>query len=395
MKIKILQVLLITLASSTLVANIGFLIGFEAIKFTKELLILVVLAASITGILKFNFKKNRYAVAFLLLAGLSIFIHDYESFKQFTIGFRYEAAVLGLFCLAQAIRLRGADLNKIVHSYILGFSIVSCIALFIHIVLGPDFLVNLGYRPDWSTYYTGEATAFCQRIEHSEICRFQGFLSGPNVMAINSVFVMALALGSKASAGLSGSLKKLIVAICVIFVGLSFSRSGLLALCAYAGIYGYDQYKSQLRAYWRAHKAIFVSSIVVILGGICGFVMLGRANSNFEHFESLKLGLANWIQAPILGHGLVFSGPASRFAEQGFIPESWILQVANNLGLLGLCLFALWYLNVYKRMPKHLKFFLIALLIPLNLLHSFEDAGFSYAFAIIIGLYSQKEQLEA
>jgi hypothetical protein len=46
-------------------------------------------------------------------------------------------------------------------------------------------------------------------------------------------------------------------------------------------------------------------------------------------------------------------------------------------------------------MPKHLKFFLIALLIPLNLLHSFEDAGFSYAFAIIIGLYSQKEQLEA
>ena len=395
MKIKILQVLLVTLAASTLVANIGFLLGLNTIKFTKELLILVILLASIRGILKFNFKKNQYSVAFLLLAGLSILIHEYDSLKQFIIGFRYEAAVIGLFCLAQAITLRKKDLNKIVYSYILGFSALSCIALFIHIVLGPDFLVNLGYRQDWSTYYTGEATAFCQKIEHSEICRFQGFLSGPNVMALNSVFVIALALGSKATVGISGALKKLIVAVCVVFIGLSFSRSGLLALCAYVALYAYDQYKSQITAYWSAHKPIFVSSIVAILGAISSFVLLGRDQSNFEHFEALKLGLAHWIQAPILGQGLVFSGPASRFVQESFIPESWILQVANNLGLLGLCLFALWYLNVYKRIPKHLKFFLIALLIPLNLLHSFEDAGFSYAFAIIIGLYSQQEQLEA
>ena len=128
---------------------------------------------------------------------------------------------------------------------------------------------------------------------------------------------------------------------------------------------------------------------------VCTGLLAFRGGSNSEHLIAWMQGWSSFLDAPVFGHGLNFSGPASRFGGVEFIPESWFLQVANNLGIIGLGLFA-WFLQmVYKNTPSKVSHFIVALCVPLALLHSLEDAGFAYSFAISMGLIVNLQVNEA
>lgn len=367
---KVLQFLLCTLVISTLIANIGFKIGLPELKFLKEL---IVFGCAVFGtrLLKINFKS--FGVAYIAWALLSYFWSD-TSLTSYIFGLKYEISFVALYLASQTFKLQKRQVNRLNKTFLWVFGVSSLIYFAIYLI-DIQLLTKLGYRLDWSTYQALEATAFCQKIENMNICRMQGFLSGPNVYALMSVFAIAISRITKFKYA------KSLLLIATLNVLLSFSRSGILAWFSFMLL---DRFGKQLLDlnFYKRHWMAFGSLLILLSFGVFGF----RPESNSEHLIALRTGLENFLQAPVLGQGVNFSGPGSRYGLETFIPESWLLQVLNNLGIIGLGLFLSFGYKVYKRSPLNIQYFLLAMLIPLNVLHPLEDAGFAYLLAVLVAI---------
>ena len=369
---KVLQVLLIILMFSTLIANIGFATGIPELKFLKELVVFFCVVFG-TRVLKIDFKSM--AMAYIGWSLLSFFWSN-SNLISFVFGLKYEISFIALYLSAKTFKLQSRQIKRLNKTFLWAFGVSSIVYLALYLI-DLQLLTKFGYRNDWSTFQNLDATAFCQKIENMNLCRMQGFLSGPNVYALTSVFAIAVARLTKFKH------YKWISGISIINVFLSFSRSGIIALIVFLAL---DKYGEKLLDinFYKKYWYIFTSVLFLVGFGVFGF----RNESNFEHLIAIKQGLINFLDAPILGQGVNFSGPGSRFGIKTFIPESWLLQVLNNLGIVGLGLFLSFGYRVYKTSPRSLQYFLLALLVPLNVLHPLEDAGFAYALAIIVAINS-------
>lgn len=79
----------------------------------------------------------------------------------------------------------------------------------------------------------------------------------------------------------------------------------------------------------------------------------GKVSSNQGHLESLKLGISNVKQDPVLGCGVGCAGPASAYNIHGAkFSENYFLQTAEESGIIGLILlgvvFGLMTYRLYK-----------------------------------------------
>ena len=367
---KALQFLVCILLISTLIANIGFKIGIPELKFLKEL---TVFGCVVFGTRLFKINWKSVGIAYIIWALLSYLWSD-TSLTSYVFGLKYEISFVVLYLASQTFKLQKRQISRLNKTFLWVFGISSLIYFAIYLI-DIQLLTKFGYRLDWSTYQALEATAFCQKIENMNLCRMQGFLSGPNVYALMSVFAIAISRMTKFKHA------KFLLIIATLNVVLSFSRSGILSWIAFMLL---DRYGKQLldlnfyKKYWMA----FSSLLILLSFGVFGF----RPESNSEHLIALKDGLENFLQAPFLGQGVNFSGPGSRYGLETFIPESWLLQVLNNLGIVGLVLFLRFGYKVYQRSPLNIQYFLLAMFIPLNVLHPLEDAGFAYLLAIIVAI---------
>jgi len=369
---KVLQFFISLLMVSTLIANIGFAIGIEEIKFLKEIFVLVLLIFA-TRFEKIDYKS--FATAFIAWALLSYSWSD-SSLSSFIYGLKYEISFVGIYLISKTFKLQDRQVKRLNKTFLWSFLITSLSYLAIYIV-DIELLTKLGYRMDWSTFINLDATAFCQKIENLNLCRAQGFLSGPNVYALTSLFAIVIAKL------INFKNRNLVYIVALLNILLSFSRSGVLALIALLTLYRFGA-NLLSRKFYKQHWVVITSLLMALVLLVFGF----RPESNMEHLAALKTGIENFLASPLIGQGVNFSGPGSRFGSETFIPESWILQVLNNLGIIGLGLFIGFGVEVYKKSPKMIGYFLIALLVPLNVLHPLEDAGFAYLFALLAAINS-------
>ena len=357
---------------STAIANIGFGIGIPELKFFKEILLALLLIFG-TRVLKLDFKS--FGLAYVIWAILS-YLWGNSGFAAYIFGLKYEIGFVLVYLLAQSFKLSQRQIKRVNLTFLNVF-LVSSVAYLIFYLFGLENLSMIGYRPDWSTFIEGSATAFCQKIENSEICRAQGFLSGPNVFAFMSVFALAVAKS------INFKRMRLLTAIMLLNVLLSFSRSGVIALSVF---YAFEKYGTDLfnKEFYKERLGYLIG-----IGVVAGFALVfKRAESNMEHLNALIQGIKGFFDSPIIGQGINFSGPASRFGSEVFIPESWFMQIANNLGLVGLILFLGFIKKMYLQSENHFKYYIWAMFVPMNVLHPLEDSGFVYLVAILIAINS-------
>lgn len=375
-------------------------LGISVLKFWKEVTFIscIVLTLLIGGFRKWSKKWLNIigftfiGLVFLYSLGLGFGMNMFRVLRLETlpmvclIGF---TGMMAIFNTEQKDKIG----KFLLYGGVLG---VAAGALFMAI-FGEEGLTLLGYRMDWSTFYTGEALAFCQKIENTPICRFQGFLSGPNQMGVYLNLLGAILISRWNQENRFVRMGILIVLIG--FIILTFSRSSLLAFITMITVFGLIKYKDTLINHWKGFIGLLLS-----LGLMFGVILyeparlyFSRPESNSERLRLMTEGLDFWRESLIFGKGAGSIGPVSRFVtDSPLIPENWLLQVAGQFGLIGLILFVAWYISVILSLYNKKSFIgvglMIGLLIPLNLLHTFEAAAFVYGLSIFLALELDKVQ---
>jgi hypothetical protein len=370
-------------------------------QFAKEIILILILGLNAVSTIKakqwHKLKSTLIYVSMIYLAYIliSTFFLESISLQSIIHGFKYDGiwtvCLIAGLTLPDYITAKKQDILKIVAGTI--FSAVS-LGLFLHYIVRPENLQFLGYRNDWSTYYANQALAFCQRIEHSSLCRFQGTFSGPNQAGANILLLIA-----SLSVYVKRNSYNIWVSICgvsLILLSLfsTYSRSSWIALMVFIGLVVLKTQKNIL-----SNLTLLIFSVVLIFGIISVNMpeTIYRYGSNSERVAKVVQSVEIGLKQPVFGYGIGYSGPASHVRSEPIITENWFLQVFINYGMIGLVLFCWIYLLCIKRLlgsKEYLRLglFLIALLVPLNLLHYFEDSSFSYLLFLIIGMVLTNEQ---
>lgn len=119
----------------------------------------------------------------------------------------------------------------------------------------------------------------------------------------------------------------------------------------------------------------------------------GIKTSNIERREAIAGGIETVMQQPG-GRGLGTAGPASRLAGQGLITENYYLQLAVEVGLLGLASFIAWQALLAARFwqlrthpaARALLGSLAGLAVVNLFLHGWADSTLALVFAVVAGL---------
>lgn len=365
--------------------------------FWKEFLIVVLCVAALFEHRKQGIKdllRNKFVwlvLVFMIYSTLSVLWSPDLSLNRLIYGIKYEVAFFGL--IIAGMLLKNIEFEELLKWTFFGGSLAILVGLILHFVVGPENFIIFGYRNDWSNYGIGQALAFCQKIENSDICRFQGTFSGPNQAAFYLLLYLPIAVHF---------LKKYKL-ICAIMVPLSllaliltYSRSAILGLILMT-----FAYMVLVNKKWIKDNALKIGVMAIICIGFAAIMYtaapgaLLRPESTSEHFTKWIDGVNALSESPIWGQGLAESGPAARAVySDPLITESWFLQVAVNSGILGLILFGWIYCwlmwKLYKSNKPEAKILLITLIAmipPLQLLHAFEDSSTTYSLFLLLGAF--------
>jgi hypothetical protein len=372
-------------------------LGIPNVSLLKEILIIL-----LAMLMVFNLKKvfeNRLIIAtsviYLVYICVSLLWLNDPSISGFINGFKFDG--IYIVCLLIGLLIPKEISNnwlKYVKISVLANLISLSIGAFFHFVIKPKNLTFLGFRNDWSTFIKGESLAFCQKIENSPICRFQGLFSGPNQAGANilllatNIILLTTTKVKQFGTKYSQVILWLIILVCLF---ATFSRSSWLAFITLIVLIGLNL-KKNIKVF--AYISIFT---IIVAGLTMSFLpeTVLRYGSNSERVQLMKEGISQVATSPLIGQGIGFSGPASHGLENPIITENWFIQVAINYGLIGFALYLLLYFAIIRKLlsTKNYAYFalFIALLIPLNLLHYFEDSSFAYTLFLLTGLFINKE----
>jgi O-antigen ligase len=413
-KIQLLLILIFLVVlpfNAILQTFFNYKLGVSFFSYFKELLLIFILLINLICITELNLKFKTWSnnlstvsnnnraliyltVTYLTWICLSIFWRDSYSFSNFIYGFKFDGFMF--LCLLTGLTLPNKtkiNFNKIIQFYFYSLLTALTIGLFLHFIINPENLTWLGFRNDWSTFYSDQALAFCQRIENNTTCRFQGTFSGPNQAGANILLGLAVFLSLITVEKFKKYQLVAIFSIILISLFFTFSRSSWIALLVFGMLVIMLEHKAKLLKMF----GIFLVSVLAALILVMSFVpeVVLRYESNSERVELFVSGLNEVFNAPILGQGIGIAGPASHYSLNPLITENWFLQVVINYGTIGLILFGFIYLEITKKLFRRKEVYflvlMIALLVPLNLLHYFEDSSFVYSLFLLIGLLISRE----
>jgi hypothetical protein len=355
-------------------------LGIENFWIYKDALILITLLAGIWYFWKKLLKPIPLLIGvFSLFMILSILWAPDNSLIRLVVGAKYNFIFLSAFIAGLFVSEISLPEKYTKIAIISGISAI-LISLFLHFIITPEGFTNFGYRNDWSTHYAGKAPAYCQRIENNDLCRLQGTFSGPNQLGAYLLILNALIFSfGKFRLRTKYILMGGLFLVCL----LTFSRSAILGLLVMNGLYiAKNLSKKQLLISTGIAGALL--TIIVIAKS----ELFLRPESTIGHFESWKMGLTHFLQSPIYGNGLATSGSASNFFANPIIPENWFLGIAGQTGIIGLALF----LGIYALSAKKSNQLILGLgmLVPLMLLHSFEDSTVAYMYFLLLGIVGKE-----
>lgn len=367
----------------------------------KEGLILALAGVAILFLVfkRAKLKVIQYLIIGFVVVGLAVTMANWadSSWAHLIWGARTEFSFLILlFALLTLVDFWSQKQKKLVVNVALVTGIVIMIFGVLLGVVGYDFLTNFGYRNDWSTFYVGEAPAFCQREAGTSYCRWQSLLVGPNRYAgyLLTLLPMLWFLVKDARYKIG------LIIIGIISLIATLSTAGVLGLIAM--IAGYLIWTN-----WSKIKKInnlgWWLGGLVILGTVVFLMLLPtflQKATNLDHYVRSMKALEQFLAQP-LGSGLAASGPASFKVGVGSIPENWFLQVAVNTGIGGIVLFLMIIVvgvrDLFKRaklkLAKIAMLALLGIMIQNLFLHTLEDASVFVIMVTLVALalYSNPE----
>lgn len=330
------------------VTILGASIGFkQVLQIWKELLIGVILAISLLAYLrdKTLFRLDAINVLALSIILLSILISliTKPDIVVALAGIKTNLVVLALFIAAQ-VAAKYFSLEKLQTIILWPAAIVAFIAILQPWIFTPQLLERIGY--------TSNSIIAGQYIEssHSSL-RVFSTLGGPNQLGayliIPIVLCLTLAIRKKQWLWLLGvvgfslplymtySRSAWLGAIVAIMVSLLICTSkkiqlGMVATLAVFLIIGVVIFRQVNFCEY------FPGTTSKVLHGDCSSGTL--TGSDFQRLSSQKLGLETVSKQP-LGYGLGTAGPASFYGNSPLITENWYLQIAIEIGIVGLLLY--------------------------------------------------------
>lgn len=323
----------------------------------KELLMAVLLLCllrPLADLMKNSDKTTRLLNgligAYIVLCFLYIFRAD--SLFEFTGGFLFDTRFLFFFLIAQALvvtaKLKPEHIARIVVTMGVVLSVIAIAQVF---VLSPQFLVHLGYEP-YGVNLRGLPPSVTPLGDINDFIRPQATLRGPNPLGAFLVLPLALLLWQMFQ-GKKRDIKIPLKLFVITFaLGLTFSRSawiaaGLAMIVLFFGAFG-GRLRTLKKLPFILAAVIVCLGLVVVLSSKTGRLIIFREDKNSSisvsdnQRSSLSREALRDVREHPLGHGPGNAGPVSALDQNdtGRIAENYYLQTAQELGWLGLTLFA-------------------------------------------------------
>lgn len=404
----LLSILLVVMPfHAAIVTILGNYLPFKTLlQAWKEILIFIVGLLCVFAVykdrslLKFD-NINKIAVAIILFS-IAVSLVRYNELNAFLAGFKTNLVVLILFLEAQILASK-YSFEKIFKIVLIPAVIVTVIALMQPILFRPETLNMIGYGP--------ESINPEQFVEYSnQSIRVFSTLGGPNqlgaylilpfamslVWAIKSkkfiwyllplIFILPIYMTYSRSAWI-GTIVAAIVVVLLNFkpkIQLSVGL-GLLVLLS---TFGYIFYTGSVCDY-------LAGPVSIIVHGDCSSGELG--GSDMMRVDSIDNGIAT-IKANPFGSGMGTAGPASFYTQNPLIVENWYIQIAIEVGLIGLILYlAFIVLNMiklyikskeknYSVLPSMLFATICGILVASLFLHTLTDSTLSILLFGLLGL---------
>lgn len=380
----------------------------------KEALLAVILLIALVEIVRLRAYRPFDLLDGLILAfaAVAILVSILNGVEQgpLLLGIRYDLVPLGAFVLLRRVPWTQRFPNLAAAVLMGAGAVVGGVALMSF--FAPAALFRwLGYSDLHSLYVPGGPIAPFQLIGDSMIRRVQGPMSGPNQLGIWLLLPLSLLLLQLFYKRTSASIAMAVLIGAGIL--LSFSRSAWIAAVVVI-------VASLPKAAWKAKVVVPVACVLCCLAAVLLIAapsVLLRAASSAGHIEKPVAAMREMLVHP-LGLGLGTAGPASnrssdacvfleewadaawasshpelcvfagekqiqptdRTCQCPFLTENWYLQIGVEAGFLGMALFVLLILALFKSLTRYpvVSLMLIGVSVAALFLHAWEDAAVSY-----------------
>jgi hypothetical protein len=357
----------------------------------------VLVALFIWGLFYINVKKQKvlWVSYFLLIAfGLLSVIIIAPSIGRGIEGFRF--TLLALMIFLPAYLLAGeAYYKKLIKVYLIAAAIVAIWGLVEYFFLPIKYWINWGILPTDSSIGFGV---------HTVVGRAQAasLIGGPNQLATYLLPAFFIALWSifSTKSTIQTIIKIILMLLFGLVIGLTLSRSAIVGAAIGLAITPLFLYKN----FWGRILSIAVLLIVAITSVV---VILANKNndlvthggSQVQHYVAMQGGWQEFSHRAsddtiklIFGGGLGSAGPIVLKYQDGFIPESWYIQLALELGVLGLAawlLFNIYVLAILFKMSNYgLALGLLSVSIAAVFLHTWADnPAVAFSIILFVGAY--------
>ena len=355
--------------------------------------------------------KNRILIRFdainiifglILLLSLMVTVFIHPSPRAVLFGVKTNLVAIALYFIAQIPISQKAFIKKNINwIVIVPGLIVAFLAIVQSSIISPGLLEKIGYNP---------ATIDPRQIVDGSLKFFRAFstLGGPNQLGAYLIVPLVFSL----SYGIKNKKWYVILFSLPIFAGifLSYSRSAWIGSIVAALVCVAIMLS-------RKQRVIFVAtSLAAVLVG--GLVLFNLSSNNQKvqnvllhgrYFENQLQGsdsqrleaitkATSTIKSQPLGHGLGSAGPASYQSEAPVISENWYLQIAYEVGIIGLLLYLAGFTGLLGEFARDRKNPLATALLSATLgiliinlfLHAWADSTLVLVMFTLYGLYRGK-----
>lgn len=355
---------------------------------------------------RIGFEFDNTNVAFMAIAFLSLAVSILTRPENtvLVLGIKNNIfPILALLVLQLPVGNKKFLIKNIQWIIIIPGVIVAILAILQSTIIPPSFLETIGYR---ATDFSINTINPRQTVDGSlKIYRAFSTLSGPNQLGAYLIlpfsFVLAYSIKKKKWWGLALCLPLLAAMI------LSFSRSAWLGAIAALIVALILLANKKQRV-----KIAIVSFFVTVFAGLLvlglasqnqrfqNVIMHGRyfenriEGSDQQRIESIVNSFSEVISKPF-GNGLGSAGPASLKSTKPLISENWYLQIAYEVGIIGLILYLFAFTSLlrdfYKRIDDPLAVGLFAatagILVANLFLHTWADSTLSMMMFALYGIF--------
>jgi O-antigen ligase len=293
------------------------------------------------------------------------------------LGLRYDFEMFFIFYIIRSFDWTTQEIKNVLWIIFGAGIIISIFALIQTHLLPKDFLVQFGYLPSTNYIGFGPVPAF-QVIGNSGVLRAQSFLSGPNQLGSYALILLSLSLSGLV---FYKNLKlKIFFTFCFLLFALTlfytYSRSAWAGFAIMLVVFSFTwlYMKSGIKNLWKLGLIY-----LVIFGGILFFANMQKLNINpsnpyskniqdiYLHHQgsdlirfsrvqdSLKILQENPFGLGIGKAGMVANLYNIKYKGNLIIPENWYLQIAIEMGILGIGIYLIIIYEFFKNFWRAIK----------------------------------------